>query len=84
MDIWFLVDVSSSVGERHFQTALSFIRQLSRKFEISPSAIRTGLSTYSTDSTTISDLGQHHDNNAFEAAVNTTVYRRGKFCLNLF
>ena len=77
LDLWFLLDDSSSVGDQHFATALDFIRILTRKFVVGPDNVRVGLSQYSSTVSTVSKFNDHMDNAAFEAVLDTIVYRRG-------
>ena len=80
MDVWFLLDGSTSIRREHFETSLLFINHLMSGFVISPDIVRAGMSTYSSYGNTViaSKFDEHTDNSAFENAVNNTVYLTGK------
>ncbi|XP_076803308.1 uncharacterized protein LOC143447209 isoform X1 [Clavelina lepadiformis] len=79
MDVWFLLDGSTSIRREHFETSLLFINHLMSGFVISPDIVRAGMSTYSSYGNTViaSKFDEHTDNSAFENAVNNTVYLTG-------
>ena len=76
-DILFIVDSSGSVGDSNFQKTLSFIKNMTKGFNVGPNDIQIGMITFDSKPYLQFHLNKFHNKNDVIHAVGRTKYTRG-------
>ncbi len=76
-DVVFLIDSSSSVGERHFQTLLRFLSTTVQDMNIDTGHLRVGVLSYNSDIYVHFHLNQYNSKEALLEAIQTIPYNYG-------
>lgn len=77
VDLYFLLDCSSSIWIVDYQKQLQFVVSLVRRFDISPNATRVGLGVFSNDFRPVISLGQYNNRQELEQAILKAPYLTG-------
>lgn len=77
MDIYFLLDCSSSVWIVDFEKLLGFVVSIIERMHIAPDATRVGLGVFSNSFVPVLDLGGYPDKNTLIRAVKNAPYISG-------
>lgn len=78
VDMFILMDSSTSVEEPNYQKEKDFVKSFSNKFDMSSKRARLGVISYSTNATVNIRLGDFNNTTDFEQKVNDIPYIRGK------
>lgn len=79
LDIVFIVDFSSSVGEESFQKMLMFISNITKTFDIRENGVRVGVITYSNEAEHPIHLNDHFTKSALLSAISSITYEPDQF-----
>ncbi len=77
LDVAFLVDASSSVGEENFQHILNYIKTVLSTTDINGGKVKAAVLTYSTDVTVHVNLADHTTRTSLYAAIDRIPYLPG-------
>lgn len=76
-DIFFLMDSSSSIRTEDFKKQINVIKNIIRRFDISPTLTRVGISTFSHDYHNLLKFGDSHDKVEILRRLGTLKYLSG-------
>ena len=73
----FLLDASGSVNQANFDKQLEFVKQFSNSFNISSTAVRVGVATFSTTEQPQFWMNDHMDKPSLLSAITAIPYSQG-------
>ncbi|XP_053401477.1 uncharacterized protein LOC123550590 isoform X2 [Mercenaria mercenaria] len=76
-DIVFILDSSGSIGQSNYNKMLSFVRDVSSKFDIGPDKVRIGTEIFSDRTYIQFNLNKYNDGASVDKAIGNIPYKRG-------
>lgn len=76
-DIVFILDSSGSIGQTNYNKMLSFVRDVTSKFDIGPNKIQVGVEIFSDRSFIQFHLNKYSDIQTLDTAIANIPYKRG-------
>lgn len=76
-DILFILDSSGSIGQTNYNKMLSFVRDVSSKFDIGPNKVQIGTEIFSDRTYIQFNLNKYTDGASLDQAISNIPYKRG-------